>query len=87
MTKKARRYCTVPKVFGLRDWFVSRFNDLCKEHDRRYQNREGYQLHADWQMVKGMAKRGYPVTAGITMTVFLVAGWLLWYDIIPPDEE
>lgn len=75
------RYCTIPTIFGLRDWFETRFGDLCEEHDRRYIEREGTQRDADLAMCAGMVERGYPLLAGVTYWLFFrTIGWLWWHD-------
>lgn len=75
---KRRRYCTIPQVFGLREWYDARFNDLCKEHDDAYIARSG-KLKADYKLVKGMVQRGYPVVASLTGIFVLTVGTVYYY--------
>lgn len=56
--KNSPRTCTIPKIFGLRDWFENRFGDLCERHDFEYSNRTG-KWSADMRLVRGMWDRGY----------------------------
>lgn len=30
------RYCTIPAIFGLREWFEHRHHEICKKHDEEY---------------------------------------------------
>ncbi len=76
--KGTRRYCTIPAIFGLREWYKSRFNDLCMAHDYAYIARSG-KLKADYKLVKGMAKRGYPVVAVLTGVFVLTVGTVYYY--------
>lgn len=77
-----RRYCTLPEIFGFRDWFEESFSDLCIEHDRLYQSRIGSIWKADYIFVKGMWCRGYKLLAIATYIFLLLFGWLYWYDVI-----
>jgi hypothetical protein len=76
------RKCTVPKLFGFREWFEERFGDLCAAHDDAYVNRSGSQIAADWVFAKGMWQRGYGWLAIPSFIVIASFGWLYWYDIL-----
>ena len=76
----SKRYCTVPKIFGLREWFEGKFGDLCKVHDEDYA--QGYLFGGcktckDLKFVHGIAQRGY-VGVSIATLIVLVA-WLPLY--------
>lgn len=73
-----RRYCTLPNVLGVDDWFTHRFNDLCKEHDDAYKMRTG-KWKADKAMLKGMIQRGHFVLAFGTFIFFMTAGFFYYY--------
>lgn len=76
------RYCTIPKVFGLRQWFEYRFSDVCKVHDEVYEARRGSKFKADWELAKGIAKRGlpyYPVAALAFLACQTPFGFWYWY--------
>jgi hypothetical protein len=53
--------CSLPKVFGLKDWFDSRFNDCCEWHDERYVKRDCWKIQADYGVSLRIAKKGYRV--------------------------
>jgi len=77
----ARRFCTLPKLpFGGREWFESKFGDLCEVHDQDY--KKGYQyggckLCRDWRFTFIIARRGHPFIA-IGAFVIVQAPWLWW---------
>jgi|GEM_PF-6267588 len=77
-----KRYCTVPKIGNLRNWYEKNFSDLCKTHDEDYQARRGYQWARDYDLAKGIWKRGKPLTAVGTFLLTASLGWLYWYDIL-----
>lgn len=76
------RKCTIPKIFGLREWFESRFGDLCEYHDLAYVERKGLRIVADYQFAKGMWMRGYRWLAVPSFLAVYMFGWLYWYDIL-----
>lgn len=79
----SRRYCTIPALFNLRDWFEKKFGDLCAHHDWLYVEKFGTRVEADRQFREGMKTRGYPLLANVTYYGFLRPfGWLYWNDII-----
>lgn len=78
--KNGRRFCTIPAIFGLRDWYVNRFNDLCMAHDLAYELQTG-KLKADYAMLKGMTQRGYFFVA-IPTTVFLLTVGNIYYYLV-----
>jgi len=51
MDSNPQRHCTVPKIFGFRKWFESRYGDLCEAHDGAYE-RGDCRLCADWTFIK-----------------------------------
>lgn len=73
-----RRSCTIPKIFGLRRWFESKFGDLCEFHDYSYQLRLG-KTKADMAMLKGMYKRGYWYLVPPTFIFFNTFGFWYYY--------
>jgi hypothetical protein len=78
-----KRYCTVPNILGLRQWFEERFGDLCYQHDSDYLTQTGTRKEADRKMYEGMKAKGYPVLGAITYYGFLrPLGWLYWDDVI-----
>ena len=43
----SKRYCTIPSLFNLRNWFEKNFGDLCEQHDLDYVIRAGSRVEAD----------------------------------------
>ena len=76
--KGTRRYCTIPAIFGLREWYKSRFNDLCMAHDYAYEVQSG-KLKADYTMLCGMTQRGYFFVAIPTAVFLLTVGNIYYY--------
>ena len=52
------RYCTMPNIPFFRDWFESKFSDLCYMHDCQYAMHFG-KFQADRIFVKNIINRGY----------------------------
>jgi len=48
------RKCTIPAIFGLREWFERKFGGLCAAHDDAYVKRDGLRIVADYRFAKGM---------------------------------
>ena len=73
------RSCTVPKIFGFRKWFESRFHELCVNHDYAYSIKAG-KLRSDKILSMQMHKRGY-TTLGLLTFVILQSpfGWYNYY--------
>ena len=77
----SRRYCTMPKLpFGFREWFESKFGDLCEIHDADYKRgyaSGGCKLCSDFKFIVKIAQRGHPILA---LFVFLAVQvpWLWW---------
>lgn len=75
------RYCTMPKLpFGFRAWYNQKFGDLCRQHDFDYA--QGYEsggckLCSDFRFVLGVARRGYPFLALLTL-LFVQLPHLWW---------
>lgn len=78
--KNGRRFCTIPAIFGLRDWYVNRFNDLCAAHDYAYEVQSG-KFKADYALLKGMTVRGYFLLA-VPTAVFLMTIGLVYYYVV-----
>jgi len=71
--------CSVPRILGFGDWFDSRFDDLCHEHDRRYKTLNPLKkLQADFIFARGVAKKGYPEFGVVCFTILITAGTLYW---------
>lgn len=77
----ARRFCTMPKdPFGFRDWFESKFGDLCEIHDKAYKkgyNYGGCKLCSDFRFITGIAERGNPFLAFWVLFAVQMP-WLWW---------
>lgn len=72
--------CSLPYVLGLKQWFDTRFGDLCDEHDARYVARDISKWRADWRLVSGIYQRS-PIYLPVAVLVFLFC-WSavgLWY--------
>lgn len=58
MDTNPRRFCTVPKILGFRDWFERSYGDLCEVHDAAYD--EGKELlKADLKFIGGMISQDW----------------------------
>ena len=49
--------CSLPRLFGLKEWFDNRFGDLCDWHDERYVKRDCWKIQADLAVSVMIAKR------------------------------
>lgn len=78
MPKGRRRTCTIPAIFGLRDWFDKRFWDLCDYHDTAYKKRTG-KWHSDMVFIGGMIIRGYWYLTIPTFIMFNTIGFWYYY--------
>lgn len=72
------RYCTIPKIFGFREWFENHFGDLCEIHDIQYIEKNITRKDSDLQFVRGMRNRGYPILAFFSYLVIRPVGWFYW---------
>lgn len=68
----------MPKIFNLRKRYEKHFKDLCKTHDEKYINRDGYLFKVDLDLVKGIWKKGYPLTAIATFAFVVPISWFWW---------
>ena len=79
----SKRYCTVPAIFGLREWFEERFHEGCKQHDIDYIVQDITRKEADLRLLQSMIGKGHPLLGLITYYGFLrPLGWLYWHDLI-----
>ena len=71
-----KRYCTMPNIPWFRDWFESKFGDLCYRHDRWYETKVP-KLEADKWFCAYIYKRGYWY---LVPFVFLAVNlpWVWW---------
>ena len=90
-----RRYCTIPSILGLRDWFEARFGGACHMHDRRYGAKERQmqgvadqyytnKLYADFEFLVNATKARplYGWAIGLLAQVmFWTWGWVTWYTV------
>ena len=74
-----RRWCTVPKIFNLRQAYEKRFSHLCEIHDDAYITRSGYLLKVDFDLAKGIWKLGYPLVAIATFIAIIPISWFWWF--------
>jgi hypothetical protein len=72
------RSCTVPAILGLREWFESRFGDMCRVHDYAYVRRLG-KWKADMAFLKRMQERGYWWLVPPTFFFFMTIGFWYYY--------
>lgn len=56
--KNPIRLCTMPKIFGFRDWFESQYGDLCEVHDASYEKGKCLTC-ADFKFLSGMIKQDW----------------------------
>lgn len=70
--------CTMPKIPYFRDWFESKFSDLCNMHDLGYVYLD-CKLCCDFRLAAGIAERGYPFIGLLTFfAVNLPWVWIKW---------
>jgi len=82
LCRDMERYCTIPAIFGFRQWFESRFRDLCIKHDRRYVERKLLKWHVDMVFVAHMVRRGKhytPLAIGAWVMFWSPIGLWYWY--------
>jgi hypothetical protein len=87
--RKEERYtsrkCTVPALFGLREWYEDRFSRICQVHDKEYLKVDrGYELNrlkVDTAFTIPMILRGYIMFGLATQLFVTLIGWVWWYDI------
>lgn len=71
--------CTVPKLFGFRDWFESKFKALCDDHDALYLKRVWkIKWMADFLISAQIAERGYVALAIAAFIYNAVLGTPYW---------
>lgn len=71
--------CSVPRLFGLRDWFENRFGHLCDRHDRDYMTKTVGKWKADMRFVRGMWALDYRALAVLSWLAFQTPwAWWLW---------
>ena len=71
--------CSVPRILGFGDWFDSRFDDLCHEHDRRYKTLNPLKkIQADFSMSSKVCQRGYVLLGIVSLCFLLSFGTVYW---------
>lgn len=76
------RYCTIPKLFGLRHWWEVKFGVACKQHDHDYVHQRITRQRADCKYFAYMVNKGYPLLGIVTYFFLRALGWLYWHDLI-----
>lgn len=81
----ADRYCTMPKIPWFRDWFESKFGDLCEKHDTQYRHisaidepvvfKKRFKHESDFGFALSVALRGY-VALAILALIFFQLPWV-----------
>ena len=52
-----RRFCTIPEILGIRNWFEKNFGPCCENHDKRYQQGIMTRRGADIQLLDCMMEK------------------------------
>ena len=79
MSKYEPRYCSVPDLFGFREWFESNFKDVCKEHDMHYVMKDITMIQADTKAIHAISNIK-PWFGAICLASYpLVLPVALWY--------
>lgn len=85
----ARRYCTIPKILGLRKWYVKHFNEPCRRHDYYYETMKTYRFVADYKLALYMIRAVkhesllsklfvYYPTVILSYISISILGWIRW---------
>ena len=85
----ARRYCTIPKILGLRKWYVKHFNEPCRRHDYYYETMKTSRLVADYKLAlymvrevknKSLISKLFVFWPVVVLTYIGVSflGWIRW---------
>jgi hypothetical protein len=74
-----KSHCTLPSVFGFKDWFNQRFADLCFMHDMMYETKVN-RKEADCWVASHIMLRGYPFLAFLTYISVRLIGWMHYND-------
>ncbi len=61
------RYCSVPSIGNLRNWFEKNFNEPCRIHDKLYDMKVG-KFKADFMLAVYMKRKVATTLAAITAT-------------------
>jgi hypothetical protein len=71
--------CSVPRIFGIKKWWMVSFGDICRMHDILYSQRIWkLKVSSDFEMCSLMAARGYPYLAIFLFIVFCTLGTIYW---------
>ena len=76
------RKCTIPKIFGIREWWELRFSALCEVHDAHYTEKKISRISADYIYSKGMWEKDYKLLSALSYSGLRAVGWVYWYGII-----
>lgn len=81
--QKPKRYCSLPDIGNLREWFEKHFGDICEEHDTHYQLKDVCMLHADLKAIYGLfiIKWWVGSIALITYPVWVFIAAYYWYFV------
>lgn len=71
--------CTLPKLFGIQDWFDRRFLEGCEQHDADYVAQGITRKQADCKMAAYIINRGYFWLGVIAYGYCRLFGWFFWY--------
>lgn len=68
----SKRFCTMPNIPFLRDWFEGKFGDLCEAHDMVYTTMllKQEKDESDFEFAKGVAMRGHVWLAILALIAF-----------------
>jgi hypothetical protein len=74
--------CSLPRLFGIKQWFDDRFQDCCAWHDERYVARDCWKIHADYGVsiriaMKGMRYFPLGVASFVMLTINPIA-YRMW---------
>jgi len=71
--------CTIPRIFGLQDWFDSKFLDLCVKHDEYYIcGNPLKKFYSDFWIAWMLTKRGYWYIGVASLPYNLTGGTVFW---------
>jgi hypothetical protein len=71
--------CTIPRLFGFKNWFDSLFADLCDWHDGEYVRGCPYlKFKSDVVISWKIAKRGYRALGILTLIYCTTLGSIYW---------
>lgn len=75
-----KRYCTIPDILGLREWFEGKYGQCCKVHDKDYAEKNFTRAAADKRFYMCMRGHGSWFVAVLAYVMVRLIGWIHYND-------